>query len=114
MDKKEEQRTKAQNRALHKFFELLAEELNNAGFDMRKGLRSDIDIPWGKETIKEYIWRPVQEAQLTKKSTTELTTKEIDKVYETLNRFLAERYKIHIPFPSWEHFLDEKEGKKSG
>ena len=103
---KEEQRTKLQNRALHKFFQLLADELNGAGYDMRKTLKPEIDIPWNKDTIKEYLWRPIQKAQLDKESTMDLNTKEIDRVYNTLNRFLSEKLSVHIPFPSIDNFLE--------
>lgn len=103
----EKQRTQQQNRALHLWFRHLAEVLNGAGLDMRATLKPDISIPWTGDTIKEYLWRPVQKAQLEKQSTTELTTSEIDKVWETLNRHLGERFGIHVPFPnieelSWE------------
>ena len=106
-NKKERQRTKLQNRALHKFFALLAEELNDAGYDMKKTLKPEIDIPWSKDTIKEYLWRPIQEAQLRKCSTTQLNTKEIDKIYNTLNRHIGERFGIHVPFPSINYLLEE-------
>lgn len=104
---KEEQRTIQQNRALHKFFELLAEELNGSGYDMRKTLKPEIEIPWSKETVKDYLWRPIQDLQLEKKSTKDLNTKEIDKIYETLNRFLGEKLKVHVDFPSIDNFLEE-------
>lgn len=58
------------------------------------------------ETIKEYLWRPIQEAQLQKKSTTQLDTTEINKVYETLNRHLGEKTGVHIAFPSFDVYLD--------
>ena len=103
---KEEQRTIQQNKALHKFFELLADELNGAGLDMRKTLKPEIDIPWNKETVKEYLWRPIQDLQLRKASTKELNTKEIDKIYDTLNRFLGEKLKIHVAFPSMDNFRE--------
>jgi hypothetical protein len=38
--------------------------------------------------VKEYLWRPLQKAILGKQSTTELTTKEIDKVFDTNKKFL--------------------------
>ena len=95
-------RTSTQNKALHKYFELLADELNSAGLDMKKTLKQTVDIPWSKETVKDYLWRPIQNAQLEKESTTELTTDEINKVYEVLNRHLGEKLQIHVPFPSSE------------
>lgn len=93
-------RTSLQNRSLHLYFRLLAEELNEAGFDMRRTLREDIDIPWTPDTIKEYLWRKVQRTQFTKTSTTKLTTKEITQIYETINRYIGEKFGIHVPFPS--------------
>ena len=73
---------------------------------MRKTLKPSVDIWWNKDMVKEYIWRPIQKAQLGKKSTTELTTKDIDKVFETINRFLGEKHKVHVPFPSIEEVMD--------
>lgn len=99
----ENQRTTQQNKSLHKLFEMLADELNNSGYDMRKVLKPEIDIPWTKQNIKEYLWRPVQEAMYGKKSTTELTTKDLDKVYEVLCRHLGSKLGITMPpFPSLE------------
>lgn len=105
MEQTEKQRTIQQNRALHKYFEILANTLNSAGLDMKKTLKPEIDIPWSKETIKEYIWKPIQKAQLNKGSTTELTTTEMDKVFDTINRFLAEKFGITETFPSIENIM---------
>lgn len=99
------QRTKQQNKALHKLFSLLAEELNDSGLDQRKVLKESIDIPWTQTAIKEQLWRPIQTAQLNKKSTTELTTKEIDEVFDTINKHLGEKFGLHIPFPSIEELI---------
>ena|SRR3990167_9887644 len=101
------QRTAAQNRALHKFFEQLAVWLNDAGLPVRKvlaAMREGVDIEWDKDKIKSLIWREFQKAVLGKESTTELEKQgDIDAVYNTLNRFFAERLKTEIPpFPSIE------------
>lgn len=96
-------RTNQQNRAMHKFFELLASDLNEAGYDMKRTLKEQIDIPWTSVTVKEYLWRPVQDAMLNKESTTELTTKEINEIYEVLMRHLGEKLGIEAtPFPAIE------------
>lgn len=106
LSKEEKQRTIQQNKALHKYFELLAATLNDAGLDMKKVLKPEIDIPWSKSSVKEYLWRPVQKIQLGKRSTTEMNTKEIDQVLETINRHLGEKFGIHIPFPSIENLIN--------
>lgn len=101
----DKKRTAQQNRALHLYFTHLSEELNNAGLDMRRTLKPEIDIPWNSKTIKEYLWRPIQQAQIQKKSTTELNTDEIDLVFNTLNRHLSEKFGITVEFPSIESLL---------
>lgn len=107
----ENQRTTTQNKALHLYFRLLSEALNDGGYDMKKVLRPEVDISWNSKTIKEYIWRPIQNAQLLKKSTKDLTTKEIDLVYDTINRHLSEKFGVSVPFPSYENIDYEKEFK---
>lgn len=111
MDKKYPQRTLQQNKSLHLLFQLLANELNDAGLDMRKTLKPEIDIPWSGPSVKEYLWRPIQTAQLNKKSTTEMTTVEIDQVFDTINRHLSERLGLTVQFPSIETVLLNEEGK---
>lgn len=106
------QRTNQQNKALHVLFRLLAEELNNAGLDMRTVLKPEVNIDWNDKMIKEYLWRPVQEVQLGKKSTTELTTVEIDKVFDTINRHLGEKFGLHVPFPSIEEIILQQKGNQ--
>lgn len=103
-----EKRTDKQNRSLHLLFKLLAEELNESGLDMRKTLKPGVEIPWTGDSVKEFLWRPIQEAQLNKKSTTELTTKEIDAVFDTITRHIGEKFGIFVPFPSIDEVLNEK------
>lgn len=108
MENEPKQRTLRQNRALHKMFTQIAEQLNDSGLDMRRTLKEDVDIPWTPETVKEFMWRPVQKAQLGKESTTELTTKDIDDVFETLNRYLGEKHGIVVLFPSVEEIINQQ------
>lgn len=95
--RKAKQRTLTQNRALHLFCKWLAEALNDAGYDMKRTLRHDADIPWTMESVKEHLWRPVQEALTSKHSTTELTTVDPTEVHATLSRHLGARLGIECP-----------------
>lgn len=110
--KKYPTRTLQQNKALHVLFQLYANTLNEAGLDMRKTLKPGVEIPWSGAAVKEYLWRPIQKAQLNKESTTELTTVEIDQVFDTINKYLGEKHGLHTPFPSIEQILLEQEGLK--
>lgn len=95
-------RTEKQNRALHLFFTMLADELNGAGYDMKKTLREDVDIPWTPVNIKENLWRPLMRAYLHIESTKNLKSGDCDKVYEILNKTIGERTGVYVPWPSEE------------
>lgn len=115
IEKWTKKRTDAQNRALHLYFTLLAESLNLAGYDMRKVIRPDVEISWSPISVKEYLWRPIQKEILGKKSTTQLTTEEIDKIYDQINRIIGERTGVYVNFPNIEDlFLEEDAAENFG
>lgn len=92
-------RTTTQNSALHVFFRLLAEALNDAGYDMKRVIKPEVDIPWNERSVKEFLWKPIQHAVIDKDSTTRLDTKQVSQVYDVLNRHLAEKFGVSVPFP---------------
>ena len=95
----EKQRSLKQNNSIHQLFENIADELNDSGMYIGQVIR--LDAKWNKERVKELIWRPTQEVLHNKKSTTQLTTKEIDEVFEVIHQALANKG-IQIVFPSIE------------
>jgi len=99
------QRTPQQNKSIHMLFDMLAFELNAGGLDMRVVLKPEIAIPWTAESVKENLWRPFQRAMYQKESTAQLTTVELQHVFETLNRHLGEKFGLHVPFPSLEEVM---------
>lgn len=105
-------RTAQQNKALHVLFNLLANELNENGLDMRKTLKPGVEIPWSGSGVKEYLWRPVMKAQLNKESTTKLTTVEIDQVFDTINKHLGQTFGLHVAFPSIQDILLRQEAER--
>lgn len=94
------QRTDQQNKALHKYYDMLAEALNDSGQEV--GRIIEIDIPWTALLVKELIWRPIQIAVLGKVSTTDLGNNEITQIWEIIHRSVAQKKGIDIPFPSIE------------
>lgn len=106
--RQEQIRTKQQNRSLHLFYKKLAKAFNDAGLDMRKVLSPAIAIPWTEKTIKDLLWRPLQKAYLGKESTTELNTKDIDRIYDVLNREVMAPRGVRVAFPSVEEMLYEE------
>ena len=98
--KKQDIRTLQQNKAIHKFFSLLADELNSRELTIPKVLK--IDTYWSRTAVKEQLWRPIQETLLNKKSTTQLKKDEISKIYDALNSALWHKLRVSVPFPSYE------------
>jgi hypothetical protein len=97
--------TRQQQKALHLWFKQVADECNSEGRTLTMILNKFIiDAPATDYAIKNYIWRPLQEAMVGKHSTTELLKKqEIDQIVMALNKFFAEELKMQLPtFPSLE------------
>jgi hypothetical protein len=97
------QRTNLQNAALHKYLGLLADALNDAGLDMKKTLKTEVDIPWTQDLAKEYLWRPIQKSLTGLDSTTRPDTKQYPYIYEVLSRHMAEKFGVVVLWPCKEN-----------
>lgn len=98
-------RTIKQNSSMWKFCQQIAERCNDAGYEMQTTspvLSKTIETPWTDRSVMDNIWMPVQRAMYPNKSesSSELDTYEVSPVAETVIRFLGEKYKIHVAFPS--------------
>ncbi len=107
-------RTEQQNRALHLYFDLIAQALNREGLDVRVVLQviseKGLDMMWSRNLVKELLWRNIQEQFLKKHSTTELDSiGEINKIYDMLNKFLSENFFISEQFPSIDSLIAKNE-----
>lgn len=107
--KTEKQRTPTQNRCLHDYMGELANKLNEAGIDVKEVIL--LPMSFTKEIIKENMVKRIVKAMFPNKikinkngmeavSTTDLSTKEITVVYDHLDKFTAEEFGIHVPWPS--------------
>ncbi len=99
MDTKEKIRTPKQNNALHEFCIQLAAELNDHGIGQKIFLQY-FEIDNSMESIKN-VFREIGRLKYGKKSTADLTTKELQDIYEEINRQTS-KLGIHVPFPSEE------------
>jgi hypothetical protein len=94
-------RTLQQNKALHKYCELLAKELNEHGITMQEFLSQAVDLDWNTRTVKEVIWKPIQKALLGKNSTTELDkVEDINEIWEHINRHIGTNWGLYVLFPA--------------
>lgn len=107
-------RTSQQNKALHKWLTLLAEELKDKDVPVEVLSRKVIELDWTMELLKIF-WRDIQKKEFGEFSTTKLKRyNQIDLIYDIFNRWLIEEcknYPIQVPpFPCKE--LREEEAIK--
>ena len=97
-------RTLKQNSALWKYLTLLAEEMDGAGLDMREAI--SVPIQPTKDNVKSEMWDRVQMALFPEvDSSRKLSTKQIQQVYENMDRFTAQKFGISIEWPSVEELM---------
>lgn len=95
-------RTPTQNRALHLWFEFIANELNNMGQTfVYAGLVQDtLECEYTKDIVKHQVIKPFMKVMFDKTSTTKLETGEINKLIDAINLYFSERRGVQLPFPS--------------
>ena len=92
--------TTQQNKAMHKYFTLLSDELNAGGYSVQQVLAQAVDREWTQATVKDNLWRPIQVAMTNKSSTAELEGSELAEIYEVLNRHTSSLFGVGVLFPN--------------
>lgn len=100
-------RSSQQNRALHLYFELICDELNELGLEfLYTGIKGvDMSTRYTPKIVKDFIWRPIQIAMFDIESTTQIDTIQIDEIIDVLTKFFGEKG-IELEFPSFEALID--------
>ena len=99
-NKERKTRTIPQNSCLHSYCQQLADALNSAGYDFNDGKVIRLPVQFTPETVKEYMFKRVMRALYPDKvSTTELSTVEIQSVYENLNNFTSSKFGVGLQWP---------------
>lgn len=93
-------RSAQQNRALHKYFDMVSRELNKRGHKIQNNI--GLNLEWSKDRVKELLWKEFQKVVLGKESTRQLTKDEVTKIYDHMNLYLGERFSFNVEFPSME------------
>lgn len=101
------QRTGQQNKAIHLLCEWWAEGLQNGGHDMRAVVK--IPIRPTKENVKSDIVIPFIESrwpELKREDgtfhTSDLSTTQVDELYEAINTAFDMKFDFSVPFPCLE------------
>lgn len=108
----ERNRTRKQNNALHKWLGELADALNDAGLDMRRVIKQEVDIPWTLHSAKEFLWRPIQQAMTGHTSTTQPSTKDYIVIQDTLIAHLSRKFGVSVEWPSIDRMDREQQERE--
>lgn len=105
-----ETRTNPQNKSIHKFCTMEANELRDKSIPIYTVLTFRPETIWTMEMVKG-IWRDIQFAEFGTRSTTELKkVGQIEIIHDVITKLIAESTKgqcAYIPFPSFDNMLIE-------
>ena len=106
---KRNSRSARQNRALHKFFVLITEELNELGMEFQYfGLKGQVfSTRYTTNIVKNQFWRPIQITLFDIESTKDINTIQINEIVDVIAKFFSERG-VYVEFPNKEMLEDAK------
>jgi len=100
-------RTGKQNKSLHKYCQMVADEMNAAGYDAQTVISLPIQLT--PEIVKDCIFKAIMTALYPDKtSSTQLSTTEIQDVYENMNRATGTKFGVSMDWPSDESLSEEQ------
>ena len=107
---KKKTRSLLQNAALHKYFEMISQQLNEMGITfVHRGLvKDEIESPYTAKIVKDFVWRPIQMALFDIESTKDINTSQINTIIDVLSKWFAERG-VMLSFPSIHSLIDQYE-----
>jgi len=102
-------RTQQQNKALHVYFTLISHELNELGSEFcYSGLNNNsFSLMYTPEIVKEFVFKPIMVTMYGIKSTTKLTSIEINEMIDIITKFFGEKG-VEMSFPSYESLIENK------
>jgi hypothetical protein len=99
-------RTSRQNSALHLFFTMVSDQLNELGMEFKySGLNdNDFSLRHTPTLVKEFVWKPIQLALFDIESTTKLNTHQMNEIIDVIVKYFGEKG-IVLEFPSIESLI---------
>lgn len=92
-------RTLTQNKALHLYFTQLADKLNDSDCTVQETIT--VPIAFTSQWVKEYMFKGIMSSMFPDlKSSSELSTTQLQEVYEVMNAATADRLGVSIEFPN--------------
>lgn len=92
--------TDSQRKGVWKYMTMKAEQLNDAGLDVRKVMKPTFNIPWTKDMVHDLLWIPIQKVMYRTKTMRSLKKLQVSEIYKVIEREFGEKHHLDsIPFP---------------
>jgi len=95
-------RSNKQNNTLHLLLRRMAQDLNDAGFEIPHPFKEGLEIPYTEHSVKELIWIPIIEAMFGVRSSTELDPAQFSEAMTTLVDAVNRNTGVYVPIPTQE------------
>ena len=94
-------RSTRQNSALHLYFTILSQQLNDNGidFNFENIIYGKVAMRFTPDIVKEYIWKPIQRTMFNIESTTKINTSQINEILDVLTLHFGNSG-ISVSFPN--------------
>ena len=109
LTEKRSTRSSLQNKALHKYFLIIVDALNELGMEFQYlGLKGQtLSTRYTTTIVKNQFWRQIQIAMFDIESTKDINTKQMNEIIDVIDKFFAERG-VYVQFPDKEQLKDEE------
>ena len=77
-------RTWRQNNTLHLLFRRMAQDLNDAGFEIPHPFNPDLEIPYSEHSVKELLYRPIITSYFKLERSSDLSTEQLSESMQIL------------------------------
>jgi len=102
----EKKRSSQQNRAMWLYCTMLAEALNDAGYDMRTfPWKEGLEIPFNTKYCMDRFWRPVMDAMIGENSTKKQSIEDVHEIYKVVDRAISTKTGVTVDWPSIESLM---------
>lgn len=109
LTEKRSTRSSLQNKALHKYFLIIVDALNELGMEFQYfGLKGQVlETRYTTTIVKNQFWRQLQITMFDIESTKDINTKQMNEIIDVIDKFFAERG-VYVQFPDKDQLKDEE------
>ena len=92
-------RTWRQNNTLHLLFRRMAQDLNDAGFEIPHPFKPNLEIPYSEHSVKELLYRPIISMYFKLERSSDLDAEQLSESMQILVDAVNRNTGVYTPIP---------------